>query len=1311
MSVEVSQTVLNLETGNTASFKFFTDDTIETVQNRIGALIGMHPDRLRIYVEGQFDGDYYTKDSRKWENLFLRMSPEGKPVRKGLEYYNASRDPPFVFDEKEYDKSTWMTIDSKSDAPFRERRLLGVSEERSWVFPQNNTDTPEHLPPSSQISTDVRALFKTLHPYEIVQFVVIPHSKLVPQLELIYYPRLRPTSPAKLPEDIIKNVARQSELVRAISSFEYPRASKVSINQVRWKLPLVNTDFGDAVRNRFEQIFYGTTVSSDVPVISFFSSRQEQSRHKFFTKDGSKDPELDLRTWTYWWNATKPSKNKPSLLIFRGKSRNNFDRITINSTEITLSCSRGDDGSETDAELRDKIKEFLLSIDGLNAFLDPADVEDSRWELQDMSGVAHFSTELKEADFRRFDCLRSIYDVTDKDKLVFKFLRTDNTEVNLSNNEMRIITLLKENEGLSPDDVHEQIPDLSIADITILLESVKQTISDNPDIVDRQYSTFPTFKFSANKVAVTHAPDMRRVISYISALRDILMNPDNPALDDVCPKRLEVVESETATIPADSTLPDFEEDSFLNELLSDIAGIGAETKEEVKAEKKEIKKIKTKDRKTSLAEYFIKQLREFDPETYDPSDSETYNKCDRPRQPVILSDDEIQKFKEEELSEYDPEKLGDNRTLKVKDPDGTVICPEYWCTVDRIPLKESQLEDGKCPVCNGKVRSTIKAQEKKQDVVEYSVIKRDSSSVFPGYIKYKSKKTNKPIPCCFSTAQTSKISHRKPEAVSTREVEPFYVLGENKTNLEELRFAYIPKIVGRALGITLDYKTAVESLNRIQNGQSGFFRAGVGHATDSLGKVIGDLKKIPSPLEVPEITKRCSFFRSWSKADLSEVEDKISARVYSINQAFEEKNLTKLEELEYTALCLNCIVYMVYIKNNELHSACFMNVKPANLYKKAILVLVNPDDVSNIDYVVHVSRTSMLPTINGNVYDKKLFPNDLYPTLEKLRKKSCIRDIPTIEKAVAFIHRSELKDRLPEVKLIMDPYMRVQALIIPKTIILPFRPTSQVPTVMKERVHGYSEIPQSDYPSKEEMIEFLYQAKNIHPGYEYAHDSVNSQHKVVEIVTKSGLRIPVLSDEVLESTFPTEITETVSQADEETIVYGEPDKESVKLKQSITYEAEIFEFLLFQLTKDMYDENHDYEDLKQELGKQNPNKQTLKPLIKQWMDDTLSFTGADTPITFYSKMRHSCTGSAKSECDGLCVWDGASCKVQVKQVRPTLERSVLENRLVSTLTSNDKIRSVVFENRVSPFFSSILYLELPSETILSDSDVASKLRE
>lgn len=1308
MSEEVSQTVLNLQTGNTAAFKLFLDDTIETVQNRIGTLLGVHPDRLRMYVEGQFDGDYYAKDSRKWENLFLRMSPEGKPVTKGLEYYNEARDPPFAFDETSYDKSSWMAIDSISDAPFRERRLLGVLEERSWVFPQNNTVTPEHLPPSAKVTIDIHSLFKTLHPYEVVQFVVIPQTPLVPQLELLYYPRLRPTSPAKVPEDITKSIARQTSLISALSTLKVPNPVKVSINQVRWKLPLVDTDFGHAIRNRFEQIFYGTTVSSDVPVISFFSSRQEQSRHKFFTSTDAKTPDLDVRMWTYWWNATKPSKNKPALLIYRGKGRGTYDRITVNSTEIVISCSRGEEAADTHLELQKKAKDFLLSIDGLVAFLNPADYEDDRWELQDMSGVVHYENELKEADFRRFDCLRSIYDVTDKEKLVFKFLRTDEADIGMSNNEMRILTMLKENEGTSPDDIHDQLPEVSLLDATALLESVKQLVSDNPDVGDRHYSAFPTFKFSASKVAVTHASDMKRVVRYITVLRDILMRPDNPDLDDVCPKRMEIIESETAAIPDETPAAAFEEDSFLDELLGDIAGIGTvEKKEEVKIEKKAAKKVKPKGARTSLADYFLRQLREFDPETYDPSESDMYNKCDRPRQPIILKDSELKKFEDEELSTYDPRASGTAAVLEVKNPDGIVICPEYWCTVDRIPLKEDQLVDGKCPICEGKVRSSKKAEEKTQDVVEFSVIKRESASVYPGYIKYKAKKSGKQIPCCYTTAQTTKISYTQPTTAS-REPEPYYVLGETKTRLEELRIAYIPKAVGRALGIPLDYKPTIEAMNRIQSGQSGYFRAGIGHPAETLAKVIGVQTRVPSPLDAPEVVKRCSFFRSWSKADLDAVEDKLSARVYSIHQAFEEKELSPLEELEYAALSLNCMVYTIYVKGSEIHSGCFMNIGAVRRTNKAVLVLVDADDMTSIDYVAHVSRTSTTPIFNGNLY-MNLFPKELVPTLETLRAKSCVRDIPTIDKAIAFIGKTALKDRLPEMKVILDPYARAQAIFLPKTILLPFRPTSQIPTFLDGRLAGYSEIAQSDYPSKPDMLELLKKAAEIHPGYEYAHDAANAKHIVVELITRSGLRIPVLTDEVLEEAMPTEITETTRGIDEETLVYGKPDANALKVARAITYEAEIFEFLLFQLTKDMQGE--DYGELKRILSQSSPDSKALRPVVKAWMDDTLSFTAADTPPTFYSKMRHSCTGSVRDDCSGLCVWDGASCKVQVKRVRPTLERDVLETRLVSTLASNDKIRSVVFENRVSPFFSSILYLELPSETILSDGDIAAKLKE
>jgi hypothetical protein len=108
------------------------------------------------------------------------------------------------------------------------------------------------------------------------------------------------------------------------------------------------------------------------------------------------------------------------------------------------------------------------------------------------------------------------------------------------------------------------------------------------------------------------------------------------------------------------------------------------------------------------------------------------------------------------------------------------------------------------------------------------------------------------------------------------------------------------------------------------------------------------------------------------------------------------------------------------------------------------------------------------------------------------------------------------------------------------------------------------------------------------------------------------------------------------------------------------------------------------------------------------MDDTLQFVEADHPPSFYTKIRNAC--STKDKCTGLCVWDGTSCRVQVKKVRQGLQRDKLEQRLLSTLTSNDKIRQVIFDNNVSPFFSSVLYLELPSEVILSDQDISLALK-
>jgi hypothetical protein len=1356
----LSATVLHRGTGASSTIRFWDDSTIDTIQIQIGEAVGVHPDRLRIYVQGEFEGDYYAKDARKWENLFLRMSPEGKPVRKNLAIYNSHRsDSAIPFELADYDKTAWMNMDPAFETTFRELRIMGVPEERAWIFPLNNTETtPEYTPPASKTSIDIKSIFKTHHPYKVLQFEVIEHTpELLPQIELLYYPRLRVGSPATVSPDTFRAVTRQLEVVSGVREFaatSAPKPDRVSVVQVRWKLPIVDTDFGNAIRNRFEQIFYGTTLSKDIPVISFFSSRQEQSRHKFFTDNSEKTPFMDLRLWSAWWTASRPVKNKPALLLFRGEGRHSYDRITVTSTEITLSCARGDNPDrkekETIEDLRQSIKEFLLSVDGL--VLNPADVDDDRWILQDASAIVHYTKDLRDADFRRFDCLRSIYEVTNADKLVFRLLRADQSDSGLSDNQVTAIQILKDDENLTSEDLREQIPELTSSESISLLANVKSLLIDTPDLADRSTIRLPAFKFSSKSVAVTHSPDLGRILQYINALRDVLIHPDNADLDAFCPKRAESVEAEIAAAAAPVEVPaaplasaaDDDEFDILAMIAEDapsVPFVPSIVSEAVSAalvgapEKKKPAKKVTAARGAaagSMALYFSDQLHKFDSQTYDPADSQIFRKCDRPRQPVIVPAADRPRFEEGgDMSEYAP--TGAGKTLEVTDPDGTVICPELWCATDRIPLTPAQLVEGACPICRGKIRSIDKAVEKTQDTTEFSILQRDAKFAYPGFVKYQSKKNNKPIPCCFMTAQTTKVSFAKKDKKSSSDAgaaapsvaEAFYVLGETKTRLGELRLGYIPGFLSRLLKIPTDYGPIVEAGNRVQSGQGSFFRVGVGRASTSLPRAIPHMKgRIKSPAENAAKVVMCSFFRTWKGAD-GEGEDPIARRISSIDKAFREKTLTVLEELEYCCLAAGCRLYVVFLSptTGEVQTSCFMPLRStkAVIYTHTILVAIDSADPLSVDYIANVTRTTTSPAINADLtyasYDLALRTTlaALVLRLEETRVAACTSEVPSIEDAFAVV-RKMMPDEIGIVKLIRDPYRRIQALYIPKRILLPFRPATQVPQTFlggtaSDVLDDYANISPDDYPSRLEMISALSSAKEIHAGFEYAHDVHDIHHRVVELVTRAGLRVPVASDVATDAMSPVEeIVQTTSAAEEATLAFGKPDPDAVKRARSITYEAEIFDFLLFQLAKDV--QTGDYPTLKSVLGQPNPDVDELRPLLEAWMDETLRFSEADEPAAFYGKIRQPCSGQqVKAKCSGLCVWDGASCKVQVKSgVREGLRRDVLAKRLLSTLASNDKIRGVVFENRASPFFSSILYLEFPHEVILSDEDVYNIVR-
>jgi hypothetical protein len=87
------------------------------------------------------------------------------------------------------------------------------------------------------------------------------------------------------------------------------------------------------------------------------------------------------------------------------------------------------------------------------------------------------------------------------------------------------------------------------------------------------------------------------------------------------------------------------------------------------------------------------------------------------------------------------------------------------------------------------------------------------------------------------------------------------------------------------------------------------------------------------------------------------------------------------------------------------------------------------------------------------------------------------------------------------------------------------------------------------------------------------------------------------------------------------------------------------------------------------------------------------------PKQFLSKIRKPCDES----CDGeLCAMDGDKCKVKINS---TLKKDKLFHRLLTTLIENSKIRAMVLDGRTTPFFSTMLYLELPHEVIMTDSEL------
>jgi hypothetical protein len=241
---------------------------------------------------------------------------------------------------------------------------------------------------------------------------------------------------------------------------------------------------------------------------------------------------------------------------------------------------------------------------------------------------------------------------------------------------------------------------------------------------------------------------------------------------------------------------------------------------------------------------------------------------------------------------------------------------------------------------------------------------------------------------------------------------------------------------------------------------------------------------------------------------------------------------------------------------------------------------------------------------------------------------------------------------------------------------------------------------------------------------------------------------------------------------------GNEDEDMRTNYDTISYSSEVFDFLLYSLSKDLVN----LPDLRSVLQKPQPVRTEVRPLLKQWFDYRTWFTDIEKAPVFVSKVRSVCgpppketdlpepevepepvveepvpvqepvpepvpvaeapapvapkpcppgkivnpatkrcvkedgaigkkvkkqTGGSERECKGtLCGWDGSTCRIKVND---TLDKSTLFNRLLSTMVSNSKLRGVVLDGRNTPFFSTILYLQLPHELVLTAVELDTRI--
>ena len=1275
--------VLKLSIEDTfARVEFYPDDTIERVRELIAIDRNSHPDRLFIQLRVTLPEGYY-RTPREWTDLFFRLSRDGQTVSKEvLETYLTDVRPGVTFPRQPYTREQWeaVSIESAIRDGGQEWHILGAKIQT--VLPRPPKDVA--LPTNAIPLLSLQSLFETIHPFppselRVTELPTDPSDSVL----RAYFPRFQPETPPNLDTSKTAILKAQSDLAALMALVKPSMQHRTeTVTRAKWYIPLNATSIATP-RTTFEQMFYGLTVSEETPCILYFTSEGNALRSKYYVENStSKVPLLDPALVKAWYNATTPNRTRPTLLLYRkgpkggqSASRTVFQRIAITSSDITIDIRKDKTSTKTKDELRVEGEEWLLSLDAIAPSLDPRDLSPDRWDLADLSLHASYAKEETEFDMLRFPCLQTLFG---HQAGTFRLLRSEQGDI-----PRRVVDACQAltREGATPTAAYLAT---ELGTSTEEASSLLESITSGDINCDRSLRDFPTITFHRKDVDIQFATTIDRTLDYVDILRYVLTaNTDD--VNAVCPRRKEMV-GPTAVVPQEAVVED-EVDEGGEDILAmlDLSNAAAAPPPEPVVKPSRMLKV-AQDQKTTQ-NYFNERLKAFDAKLFGAPYA---RECEKNSQVVVLTPEAKEVIRAEKGAEYTYEDAPAEEQMDI--PNGTAICPPYWCMTDQIPLREDQLEEGTdgamhCPVCKGKVRPNDKVSTK-----EFPVIKRETS-------KGKISKYPRPmqkhdgVPCCYPTPA-------KEAVVLNSRLEVTYVLTEELRDIPAKRVARLSPDLASRLGVKTKYDSTIVK-GRLEFQKEDVFRIGLGpRPRDTLPGTLVPAKPIQSPKEKPDIVRRCSFFSTLRSADpIEEAERK-----------WQDGTLDPLDEVEYLSFLLEFNVILVAMDRFKV--LCGFQTQDILARGQTLVVLLRSGGHPE---VLGTMRRKRKGAGGETIYNVNIVtaPLDAMTTkLVQAHQEACAGDLPTLADALVAVR--EL-GRLDSYTGVTDPTGRLQGLLVPGRALIPCVPTTQT-LATRVPLKMLHEIPDEDLPTYADEVAALNSLKAERLfRHEPSKDRRNAAGLLVEVETVTGFRVLVRPSAPPSAGPVAEVFETVRAATgfdasgnalrgEQVLVSGVADPDGRTEKDKIDYRSELVEFLLFSLANDIApavdDEARDVNYMALRRAIDRKDTASLGRLLADWYGREAYEETTKTTYKFISKVRKPCgqmTDEPTCSKSSLCGWDKNDCKVQVQTSRVT--SAELLEQIQTILLTNDKQRALVLDNRLSRFFSTVLYLEMPHETI------------